>query len=329
MRPIFFLVFLFSMICTAQLKQSDFENAMTLLGGEDRNKALTNLESIEKKFPTDPKVYVVRGYYEFLNGNQNSAMMSFSNAIKTNPKYAYAYACRAQIFSRKGMSDRAILDISEALKIEPQNLDFLKARINIYFQNKQFKEALEDSKTKIKLQPNNIFDYFDAADFSKEIDKNSNGDEFFNQAYANKEIPKYVTDAIFGKYLLKYGRFEEAKNKYEASLATNEKDFGDEDLHDVAMVYYKTKNEEKSILFFNKAISLNPNNVEYYNNLAAVYMDLKNWQKVKENAQTALSVDSNSAMANMYMAVGLSKTGNQTQAIEYENKAKQLEQEQK
>ena len=78
---------------------------------------------------------------------------------------------------------------------------------------------------------------------------------------------------------------EEAKNKYEASLATNEKDFGDEDLHDVAMVYYKTKNEEKSILFFNKAISLNPNNVEYYNNLAAVYMDLKNWQKVKENAQ--------------------------------------------
>jgi len=329
MKSLILLVSLFSLVCSAQLKQTEFENAMLLLQGKESEKALTNLEDLEKKFPTDEQVILLRGFYQFRDGNLNAAMMSFSNAIKANPKYAFAYGARAQLFSTKGMFDKAILDISEALKIEPQNIDFLKTRVTFYFENKQFKEALEDAKFKIRLEPNNIMNYFDAADFSKYIDKNTDADDFFNQAYANKEIPKYVTDVLFAKFLLRYGRFDESKNKYETALATNEKDFGDEDLHDAAIAFYKTKNYDKSILYFNKAISMNPNNVTYYNNFISVYMDLKDWQKVKEIAEKALSVDANDPMANMLMAVGLKFTGNESLALEYQNKANRLEAEQK
>lgn len=319
------LALFFTILCSAQLKQTEFENAMTLLGGEDKIKALSNLESLEKKFPSDSQVFLLRGYYHFKDGNQNAAMMSFTNAIKANPKYAFAYGARAQLFSTKGMLDRAIVDITEAIKIEPQNIDFLTTRAGYYFQNKQYKEGLEDFKTKIKLEPNNIMNYFDTAVTTKSIDLNTNADNYFTQAYANKGIPKFVTDVLFGKFLLKYGRFEEAKIKYELALATNEKDFGDEDLHDAAIVFYKNKNYDKAILYFNKAISLNSKIVEYHNNFASVFIDLKDWQKVKETAQNALKVDSNNVMANMCMAVGLKFTGNESQALEYENKAKQLE----
>ena len=325
MKKLFLLLLITSNFVNAQIKTADFEIAMKLLINGNPEKALSNLEMLEKKFPTDAQVILLRGYYQFRQGNQNGAMMSFSNALKINSKYAFVYGARAQLFSTKGMLDKAILDISEAIKLEPQNIDFLKTRVTFYFQNKQYKEALEDAKTKIKLEPDNIMNYFDAADFSKDIDINTNADDYFMKAYANKRIPKFVTDVLFGKFLLKYGRFEEAKIKYELALATNEKNFGDEDFHNAAMVFYKTKNYDKSIIYYKKAIEMTPNNVEYYNNFASVYVDLKEWQKVKEIAQAALTVDERSPMANMYMAIGLKFTGNENLAIEFENKAKKLD----
>ncbi len=325
MKKIFFLLALVATHSFGQLSKNDFEAAMLLLQGNSPEKALTNLENLEKKFPTDAQVIFLRGFYQFRDGNQNGAMMSFSNAIKANPKFAFAYGGRAQLFASKGMFEKAISDISEAIIIEPSNADYRSTRARFYNQTKQFSEGLEDMKVKIKVQPNDIMGYFDAAVFAKSMDANYNADVFFNQAYANKELPKFVTDVLFGKFLLKYGRFEEAKAKYEAALSTNEKDFGDEDFNDVAIVYYKTKNYEKSIMYSQKAIALMPNNIGFQLNLASTYVDVKNWQKVKETAQNALNIDANDAMANMYMAIGLKYTGNETLALEYEAKAKRLD----
>lgn len=328
MKKIILLLLVVTTASFAQISKVDFDKAMQLLQENNEGKALANLESLEKKFPTDAQVLFLRGFYQFRDGNQNGAMMSFSNAIKANPKYAFAYGGRSQLFAQKGMLDKAILDVSEAIKIEPKNIDYLATRAGFYYQTNQFAEGLEDIKTKIKLNPNDIMNYFDAAVFGKSLDTNYNSDDFFTQAYNNKGIPKFVTDVLFGKFLLRQNRFDEAKTKYETALQTNEKDFGDEDFHNAAIVFYKTKNYDKSILYFNKAIAMVPNNVEYLNNLAATYVDLKNWQKVKETAQSALAVDANSPMANMYMAIGLKYTGNESLALEYEAKAKRLDAEQ-
>jgi tetratricopeptide (TPR) repeat protein len=325
MKKIFLLLLINTTITFAQISQPDFDKAMKLLNGNEPAKALTNLELLEKKAPKDAKVIFLRGFYQFREGNQNGAMMSFSNALKTNPKFALAYGARAQLFASKGMLDKAISDISVAITIEPKNIDFLSTRAGFYNQNNQFAEGLEDMKTKIKLAPNDIMGYFDAAVFSKSIDKNKNADDFFSQAYANKGLQKFVTDVLFAKFLLKYGRFDEAKTKYEAALATNEKDFGDEDFNDAAIVYYKLKNYDKAILYANKAIAKTPTNVNFHLNLASTYVDLQNWQKVKETAQNAINADANNPMANMYMAIGLKFTGNESKALEYETKAKQLD----
>lgn len=316
------------MLCNlgfAQISKPDFDVAFKLLQGNNPEKALENLESLEKKFPSDAQVIFLRGYYQFREGNQNGAMMSFSNAIKANPKYAFAYGGRAQLFVAKGMFDRAILDISEAIKIEPNNVDFITTRSGYYFETKQFALGLEDMKTKIKLDPNNIMGYFDAAVFAKSMDANYNSDAFFNQAYANKGIPKFVTDVLFAKYLLKYGRYDEAKIKYELALSTNEKDFGDEDFNNVALVYYKVKNYDKAILYFEKALAMQPTDVDYRNNLCGVFVDQKNWQILKETAETSIRNGTDSPMAHMYYAIGLKYTGFESLAIEYEKKAKELE----
>ena len=328
MKKQILLLLLMSASCFAQLSKADFEKQIMLTSGRDQAASLANLALLEKKMPTDAKVIFLRGFYQFRDGDLNGAMANISKALKVDPKFDYAFAGRAQLFSSKGMLDKAILDISEAIKLEPKNLDYLSTRLGFYFQNKQFELGLADIKTKIALNSKNIMDYFDGAVFEKKINQNANADLYFEQAYANKGIQKYVTDALFGKFLIKFGRFEEAKIKMEAALAAGEFDFDADDFNNAAIAYYKTKNYEKAITCSNKAIAKNPTDVNLYFNLASTYISLQEWQKVKDTAEKALNVNSESPMANMFMAVGLSNTGNQTKASEFEAKAKRLDAEQ-
>lgn len=313
----------------AQLKQVDFDKEMKVLTGNDIQKANANIEILEKKFPTDAKVIFLRGFYQLRDGDKNGAMMNLSKAIKIDPKFAFALGGRAQLFAMKGMLDKAIIDISEAIKLEPNNIDFLTKRSGFYYDNKQYIEGLQDAKTLIELNPTNIMSYFDAANFSKLADVNANADGFFTQAYAAKGMQKYVVDFFFAKFLLSHNRFEEAKPLIESALVIAEKDFDGDDLNIAGIIFYKNKDLDKAEELLTKSIALNPNNADVYCNLASIYMDQEKWQKVAETADLALKADENNAMANMYMAIGLKKTGNESMAIRFQEKAKRLEAEQK
>lgn len=322
------LLFIFQKDSQAQITEADFEKAMKLNQGEDISKAITNLELLEKKFPKDGKVMFLRGFYQFRDGDKNAAMMSFTNAIKNNPKFALAFGARAQLFAKKGMFEKSIVDISEAIKLEPENADFYNTRTQYYIETKQFAEALQDFKTKIQLAPLDIMGYYDAAQISKTLNPDISADNFFIQAYAVKGMDKAIVDALFGKFLMTQNRFDEAKIKYESALADGEKLFDGQDFNNAAIVFYKTKNYDKAILNCNKAIAITPDNIDFRCNLASVYTDLKDWQKVKQTAEAALAVNDNHPIANMYMAIGLKYTGNPTKALEYEAKAKRLDAEQ-
>lgn len=324
MKIYLLLLLIISFGATAQISQKEFDEQMSLLNGDDGEKALSSLTNLESKYPNDAQVIFLRGFYNFRDGDTNAAMTQFSQAIKTKPDFAFAYGGRAQLFAEKGMMDKAIADISEAIKLEPNNVSLLTSRAGYYYQTQRYKEGLEDMKTKIKLNPTDIMGYYDAATFSKVVDPNFDADSFFKQAYEQKEIPKFYTDVLFGKFLLNQSRFSEALHKYEAALATNEADFGDEDFQDAAIVFYKNNQYDKAIEYYNKAIVLVPQNVSYRTNLAAVYQDQGNWSKLKETAEEALSVNSEDMYANMYMAIALQKTGYEQKAAEYQAKAKRI-----
>ena len=328
MKKIILLLLVFSNTTYAQLKTSEFENAMQLLQGNDPEKAFSNLEILEKKFPTDAQVIFLRGFYQFRDGNQNGAMMSFSNAIKSNPKYAFAYGGRAQLFAAKGMLDKAILDISEAIKLEPKNIDFLSTRAGFYNDNEQFTEGLADMKTKINLDPNNIMGYFEAAKMSLKSGENK-ADDYFAKAYLVKEIEKYSVDALYGEFLLINQRFEEAHAKYTAAITSNPDKLSSNTYGNAGIVEYKLKNFDAAINYLTKAIAMDQQSVEHRYNLATIYVDLKDFSRVKQIAEQLLAMNSEDAMANMYMAIGLKYTGNENLALDYQAKAKKLEAEQK
>jgi tetratricopeptide (TPR) repeat protein len=325
MNKIYLLLVLISMSSLAQFKPADFDNAMKLMDGSDQQKALSNLEALEKKYPKEAQVIFLRGFYQFRDGDQNSALMNLSNAIKINPRFALAYGARAQLFSAKGMLDKSISDITIAIDIEPKNVEFYYTRARYYSKNQQNQEAINDYKTIIKLSPTHITPYYEAATLSNLM--NANGDVFFIQAYAAEGMRKFVVDFMYAKFLMNAKRFDEAKPFIEASLV-DEKEFDGDDLQLPAIIFYKTKNYQKAIEYYHKAIAKKPSDINFRCNLASVYIDLKDWQKVKETAQGALDLDPNYPLSNMYMAIGLKWTGNERLGLEYEAKAKRLDAEQ-
>jgi tetratricopeptide (TPR) repeat protein len=320
---------LFILLCCssafAQMPATELDASLKLLMGNDQQTAVDNLTAIEKKYPGTAEALFLRGIYQYRDGDNNAALMNFSNAIKANPSFSMAYDGRAKVMFEKGMTDKAIADVSVAIKLDPTNADLLAYRSSYYKANKQYKEALEDAKAKIKLKPDGIYGYTDAASFAKLMDPNYDADQYFVKAYANKNIDKFLLDLLYGKFLLENGRFADAKVRYESALAVSEKDFYADELHELGVVYYKLKLYEKAEQFIKKAINLVPNNITYRVNLCSVYLDLQQYSLVKATAQDALAVDSENPLANMFMAIGLQYTGNESLAMEYEAKAKRLD----
>lgn len=52
--------------------------------------------------------------------------------------------------------------------------------------------------------------------------------------------------------------------------------------------FYKSRNFEKALECYNKAIELQPSEILYYNNKAAVYIELKNYDAAYEAVEAAL-----------------------------------------
>ena len=318
---VFTLVFSFKGI--AQVTDSEFDKAMEINGGSSQIDAQKMIELLEQKYPDDGKVLFLRGMYHFRDGNSNMAMMSFTNAIKLLPKFAMAYNGRAILFEQKGLLEKSIDDFTKSIEINSVDADIYGKRADLFFQLKEFQKALVDYDKQIQLAPSGIMGYYNAANTSISLGKASEADQYFAKAYAAKGMQAFVVNALFGKFLVLQKRYPEAMEKYELALKEAESQFGDEDFNMAAIAFYKNQQFDKAIIYANKAIALQPANIDYKCNLASIYVDKKDWQQVMNASQAGLNVDPNHAMANMYMAVALTKLGRDTEAQPYLIKAKQ------
>lgn len=325
MRALIYFIIILSVTCHAQITKPEFDKAIHLNNGNNLDLATNNLKELQAKFPNDSKVFFLKGMLDYIKKDYNQSIINLTQAIALNPKFVNAFIARSTTHATLENYEKAIIDQTKAINLEPNNIDFLSNRAYFYSENKQFAESLNDVKTKILLQPNNITNYLEAVIVCKKIDQSYNADVFFQQALSSKTINKNKVEKLFADYLLDNSRFQEAEIKYKNALATNEKDFNANDFQNLAIVSEKIQNYEASIGYYKKAIAKSPKNILVYNNLSSVYIELKRWQELKENAESSLEISPNDAMANMYMAIGLKYTGKENLALEFEAKSKEID----
>ncbi|VVC43834.1 Hypothetical protein CINCED_3A018240 [Cinara cedri] len=107
-------------------------------------------------------------------------------------------------------------------------------------------------------------------------------------------------------------KMEEDGFTEEQKQAKAEKDLGNEE--------YKKKNFEDALIHYNKAIELEPTNMTFYNNVAAVYFEQKEYKKCIEQCEKAVDIGRESRADFKLIAKAFSRIGNAYKKLEdYKN----------
>ena len=101
-----------------------------------------------------PNVYVEQAYTSFQQGDAQTAISKFNNAISVHPDDAYLYSERAN-FRRRKLGDRegALEDYSQAINLHPDNALFYLWRSQLYNEIGDRLKAMADYNTATRLAP--------------------------------------------------------------------------------------------------------------------------------------------------------------------------------
>lgn len=100
-------------------------------------------------------VYSNLAHAQWSTGKKNDAIISYTNALRYNPKSTATLQQRARIYIETEQLDSALNDYNSTLLIEPRNTHALFMRAYIYGNKQEYKKAYADYNTLLSIEPDN------------------------------------------------------------------------------------------------------------------------------------------------------------------------------
>lgn len=295
----------------------------------DLTKFKATLPALEQAHPGHPNTLFFQAFYQEMSGEDVvGAMKGYSDVIRLKPDFTEAYQHRAGLFSAKGMYDRAVADMDKA--IEHAGADVYAA---MYGDRGDFKTragddagAFADFKKAAETEPANPKWYRGVANMGIGMKNPAAAETVFNTALAGAQSGNGGISAAYADLLMRQQKFAEADAQSKLALAAPGFTPSAKDLNTAGIIAMKLRDYPRANGLLERGMTLDPSDVSIVLNRASVAMEQKAWEDVYTYAQKAIGVDANSAMANMMMAVSISRTGRgDALAAEYEAKAKKLD----
>jgi tetratricopeptide (TPR) repeat protein len=120
----------------------------------EAHQMLKEVEEKLKKNPDDKVSYLNQGVAHNLLEQYTSAVKSFTEAIRIDPKLAPAYAHRAHAYLGLDMLKEALADCNMAIKLDPKMSFAYHTRGNVYHDMEKWQLALADFNKCLALDPN-------------------------------------------------------------------------------------------------------------------------------------------------------------------------------
>lgn len=328
---------------------------------KDFEKSALEFSKAIKLSPSDHTLYgnLSASYYNL--NKFDEALESAENCIKVNPTWSKGYQRKGLALTALNKKKDAIEAYKEGLKVDPSNEqikeslqlleDEMSSEDNPFFNAETMTKLMMNEKTR---------GYFADPDFKMKFELCKKNPQMFMQMMQMDkkfmDVFQVITgldlemmqktreeDEKFSEVRKKAKEEEEAKKKQEEEerkkkeeeealpddektklanhkLADKEKDLGNG--------FYKKKDFENAILHYNKAIELFPSDLTYHTNKAAVYFEMKEYEKCIEFCDAAEEITKEGyydyaklAKAFARKANALSKLKRYDESIEYYKKA--------
>jgi tetratricopeptide (TPR) repeat protein len=244
----------------------------------DYPKAIDNLNKSIELYPDYYNAYIDRGDAYNSLGNYQKAIENFNQAISLRPNAIQAYEGLGEAYKALKNDVQAIANFTKVIELNPRSYSDYFSRGYVYFTLKDYQKALADFTTIIEknltsylLMPPDLKDVFD---------RELNGSTYVSRGTVYSKLNQYEAA------VKDYGKAIEMNSGWIDSLKSNPKGL------------------ENVLATFEKAITINPNNVEAYQYRGVIYIRTGNKQAAIEDLQKAAQLfqqQNNTASYNRIM----------------------------
>lgn len=148
---------------TLEPSDKEFNILVDLYQNNEFEKAINNIDSLLKKFPTSSQILNLQGAILSAQGKFLDAVKSYKKAVKINPNFAEAFNNLGVSLVNIGNFDDALKSYKTALLLKPNYSDLL-INIGIVFSQKgEYQLAIKNFEKSIVLNPNSPLAYLNLA----------------------------------------------------------------------------------------------------------------------------------------------------------------------
>ncbi len=246
------------------------ERAWTYNMQGEWQKAIDDCDMAIKLDPkyTDAYISRARSYCEL--SNWTKALADSDKAVELGPPHPVAHINRALALWKTDRIDMALKDLRKALLLDNTSYLALNMRSRIYNDIKRYDKAIEDLSAILAEHPD---DYPRMAERADLYVKNQQYDKGAEEAKRLMSLSDHSWGhRVLGRAYLGMGKLSEALSEFE--LADKQTPNDDYCLTQLGITYRMMKDYDKSIKYFNQAISCNPNFEDAYLERAETFAKL-------------------------------------------------------
>lgn len=324
---------------TQNVVASDFKNVpntvftkrvKVLIYSIQEDKKLTaELKNLLKVAPDLASANTLMAEMCYDNGDYNGCINYSNKTLNALPEYTHAYHMRGKSYSHMRKYDKAIAELDKAIKLSPDVALLIYDRADILLDMERYAEAITIYK---KFVPSKFrWAFYNLARSYRGLEKLDSamyyinehinqyaddedgykikGDIFSDKNEYDKAISAYTTGLSFapqndallenrGDAYYWSKQYTDALKDYEEALKIESTPYR---LDHIGYCYYRFNEYEKSIVFYNKALKLNPEYKDCYWGLNLTYNAMHKYNDAIVAGHKAIAIDStyDSALGNL------------------------------
>lgn len=253
--------------------------------------------------------YYNLGVIHYNNKEFKEAIDCFNKAIELNPDSSETYYKLGSTYYEMQEFDEAINFLEMAIELNPDSSKAHYGLGSTHYEKQEFYEAINCLEEAIKLNSNYPEAYYKLGSIYYDNGKFDEAINYLKEAIKLKPVFPGAYNGV-GVIYAKNRKFDEAVNYL--LIAIKQRPNYPKAYNNLGLVYYengqrkffnKTSDFNNAIESFREVLKLRPNDPNTQMYISSCYLEMRKWNEAIDNAQKALSNESNSK-AELYYILG-------------------------
>ena len=292
----------------------------------DLSRAISTYEDLYEYSEDAPDDYLLELAALYLyNGNPDMALKTYNRIEKRVGILEEVSTQKQKIYLKQNKLKEAIAEGKRLVEAYPKIGEYAVSVSQILVSNDKKKDAIEYLKEYLSEHPKQAFAEMELAKLYRQTNENKLALEFFESAFRSEEIPLEDKLNNFVALIQNLSSVEDSLKL--KSLGRSILEIHSSDANAFAAngdLYFALQEKDSAKYFYKKAVDINGNNLQLWQNLLSLEMENNNFESVIDYANEALSYFPNQPVLYLYAGTASFSLRNFKNAIMFWEQGKSI-----